>query len=95
VRTARFNSKSLHLVNRCRARQAEPFRGTVSSADQPIGLIQYLQDVLPFGLGKCSDLRGELGGICYSVYLPDLPRSFLPRRRNTAIHSRSPPAAAS
>ncbi len=50
--TAYFNSKFSHLVNQRRPRQSKPVGRSLLSANQPVRLLQCLQDMLPIGFGR-------------------------------------------
>lgn len=51
ARSACFDPQFAHFVNQGGARQAQPCRRTMQSAE-PVGLLQYIDNVLPLGLGE-------------------------------------------
>jgi len=57
--SAYLNSKLSHLVNQGSSRHSQPNGRPVLSSDQPVGLVQCFQDMLPIGVGQraCSALR--------------------------------------
>ena len=57
--SACFNSKLSHFVNQRSTRQSKPIGRSVLPSDQPVGLLQCFQDMLPIGVGKraWNDLR--------------------------------------
>ena len=57
VRPERFNAQFPHLVNQRGARQAQTRCGAVHSTDQPIGLLQYVQNVLALRVGERAGCR--------------------------------------
>jgi hypothetical protein len=56
---ARLNPKLSHFVNQRGARQSKPIGSSVLPSDQPVGLIQCFENMLPIGVGQraCTALR--------------------------------------
>ena len=50
--SACFNPKLSHLVNQRSTRQSDPISRSILPSDQPVGLVQCLQDMFPIGVGQ-------------------------------------------
>jgi hypothetical protein len=50
--SACFNSKLSHLINQRGTRQSKPIGRASLPSDQPVGLLQCFEDMLPLGVGK-------------------------------------------